>query len=481
MIGLIIPRFSFSDFVPGMEISNRIVHIAIIRKLITYKKECCEIMDEKTYQKSLDYLYSFIDYSLTRNLRYAEEKFDLSRMATLMDLLGNPQKDFDIIHVAGTKGKGSTCAMIFSILRSQGYHVGFYSSPHMIDFTERIRVNNHRIPPDDFCLLLDDMKEVIEKVKSISTFEITTALAFQYFSKKEIDIAVVEVGMGGRLDATNIVTPILSVITSISLDHTKILGNTITKIAEEKAGIIKKGVPVIISKQKKEAKKVLLNIAAQKRSPCIDVTQNYKWEQLDYSLACQKFRIRKINDTQPKNGNEIMEIRLLGDHQLDNALTTFTVINNLPNRYDVTRNAIIEGFKNVIWPGRFEVLSEAPLIIIDGAHNPDSFLKLSLTLQKYLPGKKTKLIFGVSEDKDFVKMIQIIQPFVESIVFTKSDHPRALSKKEMEAKIIPLLESKFVYRDITEIVQEIKKDKEGVYIATGSIFIAGAVKQLFQK
>ena len=209
-------------------------------------------MDDKTYQKSLDYLYSFIDYSLTRNLRYAEEKFDLSRMATLMDLLGNPQKDFDIIHVAGSKGKGSTCAMIFSILRSQGYHVGFYSSPHMIDFTERIRVNNHRIPPDDFCLLLDDMKEVIEKVKNISTFEITTALAFQYFSKKEIDIAVVEVGMGGRLDATNIVTPILSVITSISLDHTKILGNTITKIAEEKAGIIKKGVPVIISKQKKD-------------------------------------------------------------------------------------------------------------------------------------------------------------------------------------------------------------------------------------
>ena len=436
-------------------------------------------MEKDDYQSTLDYIYSFIDFSLTRNLRYSAAKFDLSRMQDLMDLLENPQQSYAVIHVAGTKGKGSTCAMIASILSAQGYKVGFYSSPHMIEFNERIRVDDVLITNDEVVHLVEAMREKIEMVKGISTFEITTALAFQFFYEQRVDIAVIEVGMGGRLDATNIVHPILTAITSISLDHTMILGNTIAKIAKEKAGIIKEQVPVVIAKQSKDAKEVISNFARKANSQIIDIENELDWEQVAYSLESQSFRIveKKPERDSP---SPIYSMHLLGDHQLDNALTAYAVVNNLPPQFHVSEQAIAVGFNKAQWAGRFEVISKFPFIIIDGAHNPYSFDKLALTIQKYLPGIKVTLIFGASEDKDVPQMIDIISPFVERIIYTRSDHPRAMTREDFLGILNPHQKQNFYFEELDSLISEIKRNNDEIYLAAGSIFIAGAVKQMLQ-
>jgi dihydrofolate synthase/folylpolyglutamate synthase len=209
--------------------------------------------DETLYQQALDYLFSFVDYSLVRSLRFTEGKFDLGRMGQFLELLGNPQNDYPVVHVAGTKGKGSVCALCASGLRAAGYRVGLYTSPHLQDYAERIQVDGQPISHDELVALLEEIKPSIEKVHELTTFEITTALAFLYFSRKKVQAAVVEVGLGGRLDATNLVDPAVSVITTLSYDHMAVLGDTLDKIATEKAGIIKPSKPVVSAPQKDEA------------------------------------------------------------------------------------------------------------------------------------------------------------------------------------------------------------------------------------
>ena len=204
----------------------------------------------KSYQNALDYLYSFVDYSLKHASELAKAEFNLDRMRALMHLLGDPQNDYPIIHVAGSKGKGSTAAFIASALRAADYRVGLYTSPHLQDFTERMQINGIPIPQDEFAELVEEIKPAVAQVPYITTFELTTALAFLYFSRQNVTAAVFEVGLGGRLDATNIITPLVSVITSISLEHTAVLGNTLTQIAREKAGIVKEGHPFVASPQK---------------------------------------------------------------------------------------------------------------------------------------------------------------------------------------------------------------------------------------
>ena len=436
-------------------------------------------MEKDNYQSALDYIYSFIDFSLTRNLRYSAANFDLSRMQDLVDLLGNPERSYAVVHVAGTKGKGSTCALVASILSAQGYKVGFYSSPHMIDFKERIRVNDVQITSEEVVSLVESMRKKIEMVKGISTFEITTALAFQYFSEKQVNIAVIEVGMGGRLDATNVVHPILTAITSISLDHTMILGDTIAKIAKEKAGIIKERIPVVIAKQSKEAKEVISDLARKANSQIIDIEHDLDWKQVAYSLEKQSFQIEE-KKLEESSQSPIYTMTLLGDHQLDNALTAYAVVKNLPPQYHVSEAAISAGFRKAHWTGRFEVISKSPMIIIDGAHNPYSFEKLSQTIQKYLPGEKVTLIIGASEDKDVPQMIEIISPFLEKIIYTRSDHPRAMSREDFLAILTPQQLQEFCFEELESLITEIKSNTNEVYLAAGSIFIAGAVKQMLQ-
>ncbi|MDX1377512.1 MAG: Mur ligase family protein, partial [Anaerolineales bacterium] len=256
---------------------------------------------EVEYNKALDYLYSFVDYSLKHSTELAKAEFNLNRMFALTEDLGNPQNTYPIIHVAGTKGKGSVSALCASALQAGGYKVGLYTSPHLLDYCERIQVNGEPISHELLIKLVEDLKPAVAKIPKLTTFEITTALGFLAFAKQGCSAAVIEVGLGGRLDATNIVTPKVSVITSLSYDHTAVLGDTLAEIAGEKAGIIKPGVPVVSSPQKKEALDVLERIAIKQKCEFVLVGKDVRFDKDNSSLDGQTIHI--VNTLQPSELN----------------------------------------------------------------------------------------------------------------------------------------------------------------------------------
>lgn len=427
------------------------------------------------YSQALDYIYSFVDYSLTRNLRYSPEKFDLKRMNKFLELMDNPQNNFKVVHVAGTKGKGSTAAMITSILSESGYKTGFYSSPHMIDFCERIRIDNRLITHKEITDYVNQFRHVVTEVPELTTFEIITGIAFKYFSDQKVDFGIIEVGMGGRFDATNVVIPVVSVITPISFDHTNVLGKTLKKIAFEKAGIIKENIPVIISKQKSTPLGEIERIAQIKKSKMIYAPDLYQAKMNCYSLEGQSFTITKNKDRLTN-----ISIPLLGDHQIDNAITAYACIEELKNQgILIDLKSILKGFKNIYWPGRFEIINQKPLIIIDGAHNLDSFRKLVETIKKYLPDKNIILIFGASEDKAVESMLKVFQPLIRTLIITRSEHPRAMELDKLAGIAKILNTQNIVVKDIKNAIGEAlaHSDDSTAIIASGSIFIAGAVKE----
>jgi dihydrofolate synthase/folylpolyglutamate synthase len=431
-----------------------------------------------TYSQALDYIYSFVDYSLTRNLRYSPEKFNLKRVEDFLNLIGSPQSNYKVVHVAGTKGKGSTCAMLSSIFTKSGLITGFYSSPHIIEFNERIRIGKTFISNQEIIYYINLLIPAINRIPELTTFEIITGLAFKYFADKHVDIAVIEVGLGGRFDATNVVTPEISVITSISFDHTKILGNSLKKIAFEKAGIIKPGIPVIVSKQKKTPLIEITRIACDRNANVVYVPEIYTTKLITYSLEGQRFELYK-------NSEKLFQVflPLLGDHQIDNAVTAFACIEELKKKdIKISNEAIIAGFQDLSWPGRFEVINKVPLFIIDSAHNLDSFRKLEKTIQKYLPDKKIILIFGASEDKEVSSMLGSIQPLIKTLIITKSNHPRALEIYKIEQIAKDLRIDCVVKEEIKSAIGTAfaLSDATNVIVAAGSIFIAGAVKENFE-
>jgi dihydrofolate synthase/folylpolyglutamate synthase len=447
---------------------------------------------EPEYQQTLDYLYSFVDYSLVRNLRYSPEKFDLSRMFAFMEALGNPQAGYPIIHVAGTKGKGSVSALCASALLAAGYKVGLYTSPHLIDYNERVQVNGNCISREDLIQLVQENKVIIESIPELTTFEITTGLAFLYFKQQSVEVAVIEVGLGGRLDPTNVAKPLVCVITSISYDHTQILGETLTEIAAEKAGIIKPEIPVIVAPQKDEARLRIAEIAAQRNATVIYVGKDYLFTPLSRSIEGQYFLVWQVEEQERVNafiessGEDLLKdgrlfIPLLGHHQVENAATAYTALQIARNEgLEIGEAEIQQGFKDVVWPGRFEILQRSPAVILDSAHNRDSALKLRLTLDDYFPGRAVVLVFGASEDKDIHGMFAELLPRVDQVIATRSFHPRSL-----EPEIIVELAHQFgrparvnsaVEGAIDEAI-DLARESEAVVLVTGSIFVVAGVKE----
>ncbi|MCZ2128474.1 MAG: bifunctional folylpolyglutamate synthase/dihydrofolate synthase [Anaerolineales bacterium] len=377
---------------------------------------------ETRYSQALDYLYSFVDYSLKRASEMAKADFSLDRMAAFMELLGNPQSNYPVIHVAGTKGKGSTSALCASALRAAGYQVGLYTSPHLEDFVERIRVNGEPISHEELIEFVDEIKPHVAKVEKLTTFELTTALGFLAFAKRGVNAAVVEVGLGGRLDATNIVLPNVSVITSLSYDHTAVLGNTLTQIAAEKAGIVKEGVPLVSAPQKEEARIVLERIAKERNSRLIVVGADVTFGRSASSLEGQSLWV--------DDGARLeLQIPLLGKHQVENAAVAYAALK--ASRIPISDEAVQRGFSQTQWRARFEIARRDPTLIFDSAHNQDSFERLNEALDEYFPDQKVYLVFGASEDKNVPQMFAALQTKIKKVIAVRADHPRALEAERI--------------------------------------------------
>jgi dihydrofolate synthase / folylpolyglutamate synthase len=450
---------------------------------------------DKKYQESLDFLYSFIDYSLKRNFRYAEDKFNLDRMREFMRLLGDPHRDYQIIHVAGTKGKGSVSAMCASVLTAQGYQTGLYTSPHMVDFTERIQINGSHITKVELVEIVDEFRLITEKVPEITTFELTTALAFVHFSRRHVNYAVMEVGLGGRLDATNIVNPIISVITSISYDHVKILGNTLSEIAGEKGGIIKPNTAVVIAPQKEEARLKLEEIAQANSAPTIQVGRDYLYAADAHSLDGQTFLVwtpdeqSLVDEFIESAGRDIwspmrLRIPLMGFHQVENAATAYATLKTIEKfGVHLTQNAYREGFAKVQWPGRMEILRSQPPLIIDSAHNRYSALKLRQAMDDYFPGLPIVLVFGASEDKDIDGMFQELLPRVWRVIATQSSHPRSIEADALVSLAHRFGRSAQAILPIEDALAAALDEagQESVILITGSIFVAAAARDIYKK
>lgn len=433
---------------------------------------------EAQYNKALDYLYSFVDYSLKHSSELAKAEFNLDRMYALMEELGNPQNKYPIIHVAGTKGKGSVSALCASGLKVAGFKVGLYTSPHLLDFCERIQINGEPISHELLIELVEEIKPAVAKIPKLTTFEITTALGFLAFAKQGCNAAVIEVGLGGRLDATNIVTPRVSVITSLSYDHMAVLGDTLAKIAGEKAGIIKPGVPVVSAPQKDEALEVLERVARENNSSVTLVGKDIKLEPLASSLDGQSLRIR--DNLRPSTFD--LQLPLLGSHQLENAATAYAALK--VSGLEISDEAIQKGFADVKWRGRFEVARRDPPVIFDSAHNQDSFAKLRETLETHFPNKQVYLIFGASEDKNIPGMFAEMKPRIRRLIVTRADHPRALE----EEKIIELARQAELESEAATPVEsalrralELSANDGSIVLSAGSMFVTAEVMKAWQE
>jgi dihydrofolate synthase/folylpolyglutamate synthase len=435
---------------------------------------------EEAYKNALDFLYSYVDFSLQKVDTYSPARFKLERMHTLVESLGNPQQAYPSIHVTGTKGKGSVSAFCASALKEAGYTVGLYTSPHLDDYAERIQVDGEFISHSDLAEMVEVIKPYVVVIPEITTFEITTALAFMYFMRRKVTAAVIEVGLGGRLDATNVVLPEVTVITSISYDHTLLLGNTLTEIAREKSGIIKTGIPVVTSPQEEEAKLVIDRVAREHSSKLIQVGRDVLFKEVSHSLEGQTFQVWSAEN---KGELASLSIPLLGSHQVVNAAVAYATLDVFTQKgFAVDLNNIKNGFSKTFWPGRFEIVQKSPGVILDCAHNRDSALKLRISLEEYFPGKSIILIFGASEDKDIQGMFVELTPLVKEVLFVKSFHPRAIEPIKLEEMLRPFGLSANIADHIPDALEkatQLAGDSSAV-VVTGSIFVVAEARKYWE-
>jgi dihydrofolate synthase/folylpolyglutamate synthase len=385
-----------------------------------------------SYDEALDYLYSLINYEAQRSNRYAPDGAGLDRPRALMAAFGDPQENYPVIHVAGTKGKGSVCAMCASILQAAGLRVGFYSSPHLQDFRERFRINGELIPPAMLVSLVERLRPVIERMPGLTWFEITTAIAFLYFAEADVDIAVIEVGLGGRLDATNIIrAPVVSTITSLSFDHTHLLGNTLESIAYEKAGIIKSGLPVVSAPQQPEPLAVIERIAAERGSPLTLAGRDIEFEAETADEHRQWFTINRPGESPRRYWTP-----LLGAHQVVNAAVALATLQQvrvagIPVSSDTGDEVIASGLRLVNWPGRLEVVRRSPWLVLDAAHNGASAERLSDALTSIFPFDRLILVFGAFTDKDVTGMFKALLPLTSHLILMQATSPRAFTTGQL--------------------------------------------------
>ncbi len=398
----------------------------------------------------------------------------LDRMNRALALFDHPEAAFPSIHIAGTNGKGSTAAMLHSILSSAGYRTALYTSPHLVSFTERMRVDDYEISPQEVLDIADEIwRRTGAAEVQLTFFEFVTMMAFIYLARQHVDIAVVEVGLGGRLDATNVVTPLVSLITTISKDHEAYLGPDELSIAREKGGIIKPGVPVVCGKISSEVSRLLLEIAAERQSRAYLLGADFSFSlkndgHFDYRGIKQSF----LDVT----------VALCGRHQRANASLALAALELVENRFPVPEKALRAGLQKVLWPGRLEVMSQRPTVILDGAHNPEGVQVLVEELNGIGQGRKIKLLFATMADKEWEIMLRALAKVVDEIVLTKVGMERSADPDQLATKLGESLPHRVLDNPRVALGTLLDEAQaEDVIVVAGSLYLLGEVRPMLQE
>lgn len=445
-------------------------------------------MSIKTYAQALAYWYGRINYEQTQ-MPVDRQALKLDRMRALLDELDRPHEKLKCIHIAGTKGKGSTAAFLASILSAAGYRTGLFTSPHLERVEERIRVQGKNMTPEELTLLMARVEQAAERIEKLghgspTFFEILTAIGFMHFDEQRVDIVVLEVGLGGRFDATNVIDPLLTVITSISFDHMAQLGNTLSAIAFEKAGIIKPHTSVILAHQHEEVDRVIQNEAKEKDAPIWDLrsTVSIEYEPGQIEID-QKPRLRIVSG---RDETAWMELGLHGRHQAENAALAWLAISRLPVPWKVSAEAVRQGLREVKWPARMEIVHRHPWVVLDCAHNGASMECLVNSLSEMLPcvpGQRRHLILAISKDKDLERMLPVLTKSFNHAMMTRySSSSRGADPHEMA-----VLWQCYGGKEVTieanpaSAWEKVKQSArpEDVVVITGSVFLAGEMRSLF--
>ncbi|MGC8638298.1 MAG: bifunctional folylpolyglutamate synthase/dihydrofolate synthase [Isosphaeraceae bacterium] len=399
------------------------------------------------YQERLDYLYGRLNYEWIGMPKLPTE-LRLRRMRRLLRRLGDPHLGLRIIHVAGTKGKGSTAALMAAALSAAGHRTGLYSSPHLHRLEERYCIDGCPVSPDELVELVDEVRAAVEQLevddqehryRGATFFEITTAMGLLHFARRRVDAVVLEVGMGGRLDSTNVVHPALCVITSIAFDHTRQLGNTLGAIATEKAGILKHHRPVVSGVVDSEPRRAIRWIAAQRRCPLYELGVDFSFESLTPTLPLESPTPGHVRVQTWRTNWQTLALSLLGSHQAHNAAVALAALDLLAEvepALEVGRGAAALGFASLRWPARVEVMGEAPWLVIDGAHNVSSAQALAETLLNYFPATSRTLVFGTTKDKDLPGQLQALLPLFDRVIATRyALNPRSVPPEDIAAAV----------------------------------------------
>jgi len=431
-----------------------------------------------TYREALLTIFQRADFERGDRPPYSERVYRLSRVEELLQQLGDPHRAYPSVHIAGTKGKGSVTAMVDAILRAAGLRTGMYTSPHLHTFRERIRLDGEPIPEEDVARLVERMQPILDARPEVTVFEIMTALAMWYYAQERIEYGVFEVGMGGRLDATNVLRPMVSVITSISKDHTKVLGDTIEAIAREKAGIIKHGVPVVSAPQRPEALGVIEETSGEREAPLTLVTRDWHWRLLGSDLDGQRLTVyRRGHEARPEYPE--LHIPLLGTHQLENACVAVAAVESLREQgVSVTREAVARGLARVLWPGRMELLGRVPLVMVDGAHNPYSMRQLLASARRYLPYRRLHAIFGAGYTHVPDELLAILLPKADCLYVTQAHHPKAAPPAELQAMVSALGSEAHPCAHVGEALSQAMDvaAEDDLILVTGSLFIVAEAR-----